>query len=164
MQSSIIKIVVFLSLVICSLSLNAQSYVSWDYYGIGFQVAQDFQVSQNDGNVFEASSSDRLLYVKVQPWTNSTVTVGDLYGYAVQYAQNLNYYLGAEVAGDYIEIDDFDGYFLVAATNDPRNYNYYLIAYLLDIESDTNYQVLIGYQEGHIDEAVNILVSFYAYD
>lgn len=164
MKSTILAFTTFFLLCLGSTNLSAQYYVSWDYYGIGFQFAQDFKVSQNNGNIFEASSSDRLLYVKVQPWSNSTVTVNDLYGYAVQYANNLNYYLGAEVAGDYIEIDDFDGYFLVAATNDPRNYNYYLIAYLLDTQSDTNYQVLIGYQEGHIDEAVNILVSFYAYD
>jgi hypothetical protein len=164
MKSVMLKAAIFLLLCIGTLNLSAQYYVSWDYYGIGFQFAQDFTVSQNSGSVFEASSSDRLLYVKVQPWVNGHVEVDDLYDYAVQYATNLNYYLGAEVAGDYIEVDDFNGYFLIAATNNPRNYNYYLVAYLLDTESDTNYQLLIGYQEGHLDEATGILASFYAYD
>jgi hypothetical protein len=164
MKSTVFKAIFFLALCTGSMNLSAQYYVSWDSYGLGFEFAQDFGVLQNNGNVFEATSSDRLLYVKVQPWNNAYVTLDNLFDYTVQYAQSLNFYLGAEVAGDYIEIDDFDGYFLVAATNDPRNYNYYLVAYLLDTESATNYQILIGYQEGHIDEAIEILGSFYGYD
>ena len=164
MKSSILKAVLFIFLSVSSMNIQAQNYVSWDYYGIGFQFAQDFRVTQNNGSVFEAVSSDQLLYVNVQPWLNANVDINDLYSYAVNYATSLNFYLGAEVAGNYIEIDDFDGYFLIAATNDQRNYNYYLVAYLMDIESNTNYQVLIGYQEGHFEEASNILLSFYAYD
>lgn len=164
MKFSFSKAAFYLLLLFGTLNLSAQYDVSWDTYGIGFQFAQDFRVIQNNGTVFEATSSDRLLYVNVQPWSNANITVDHLFDSAVQVATNLNYDLGAEVAGDYIEFDDFQGYFLIAAPYDRRGYNYYIVALLLDTQSDTNYTVLIGYQEGHYEEAAEILFSFYAYD
>ena len=53
MKSVMLKAALFLLLCIGTLNLNAQYDVSWDYYGIGFEFAQDFSVSQNNGTVLE---------------------------------------------------------------------------------------------------------------
>ena len=145
-------------------AIQAQSYYGWDYYGIGFAVARDFQVYSNNAQEFEAQSSDRLLYINIQPWADASVTESNLYTAVLNLAYNIGYYTGGEVAGDYIQIHDFNGYFIVCALNDPNNYNYFIVAVLLDTLSETNMVVTIGYQEGYFEEARNMLYSFYAYD
>jgi len=155
---------VFICLFLASYSLKAQNYFGWDYYGIGFAVARDFQVYTNNTQEFEAQSSDRLLYINIQPWADASVTESNLYTAVLNLAYNIGYYTGGEVAGDYIQIHDFNGYFIVCALNDPNNYNYFIVAVLLDTLSETNMVVTIGYQEGYFEEARNMLYSFYAYD
>lgn len=149
---------------ISSTSLMSQEYIISDSYGIGFAVASDFNVYQNDYDLLNAVSSDGLLSISVEPWLDNSVTLDNVYDAVVYLARGANYLNQGAVAGDYIQIDYFNGYFLVCAPNIQGSYDYIIIAILLDIYSNTNLAVTIGYQEGHFEEARDMLLSFYAYD
>lgn len=159
-KTFLIGIVLFMSFT----AIQAQTDYGWDYYGVGFGVARDFQVYKNSAEAFEAQSSDRLVWINIQPWSDASITEENLYSSVLNLAYNIGYYDGGEVAGDYIQINDFSGYFIVCAPNDPNTYNYFIVALLLDTLSDTNLVVSIGYQEGNFEEAQSMLLSFYAYD
>jgi hypothetical protein len=148
----------------CITPIQAQLDFEWDTYGVGFTVARDFGVTKNNFQVFEATSSDQLVSINIQPWSDSNITMDNLYDAVISVAYDLRYYEGGDVAGDYIKVDDFNGYFIVSAPASYDTYDYVIVALLLDSLSETNLQVIIGYQEGNFEEAKKMLYSFYAYD
>ena len=143
---------------------TAQTAYEWDYYGIGFEVASDFNVTANTASQFSAVSSDGLLSVSLVPWSDAQVTMDNLAEATVESALEMAVFDQAEVSGDYLDLGDLQGYFIVAATDDYYTYDFLLMALLLDSESDTNLSVAIGFMDGHSDEAIDILTSIYPYD
>lgn len=141
----------------------AQQY-QWDQYGIGFQVARDFVVEENNANIFTATSSDDEIFISIEPWIDGNVSEDNIADAILELATEMKFYDGGEIAGEYIEVDDFNGYFIITAPNDYEDYDYVVVAILLDTESDTNLAICIGYDEGNFDEAAAIIGSFYAYD
>ena len=113
----------------------AQDTYVWEDYGIGFTVATDMIVDGSDMDAFTAVSSDGLISISLSPWAD----------------------------GDYIEIDTFNGYYLVVAPSQSDAPDFMLIALLLDTESDTNLVAAIGFEDGLEDEAIAILSSLYSY-
>ncbi|NQW26402.1 MAG: hypothetical protein HQ474_00700 [Flammeovirgaceae bacterium] len=156
---------VILTHVFCIISYSSYSQrYEWDYYEIGFEVAGDFNVSENNGDQFSAISSDAEIFVHIEPWFDEDLNEDNIEDVILDLADDLEYNEGNEIVkNDYIEIDDFNGYYLLSV---PRDYpfDYVFIALLMDIESSTNLFISIGFNEGNIEEAEDILYSFYAYD
>ena len=90
-----------------STSVMSQEYIASDAYGIGFAVASDFYVYQNDYELLNAVSSDGLLSISVEPWLDNRVTLDNIYDAVVSLARGANYLNQGAVAGDYIQIDYF---------------------------------------------------------
>ena len=65
--------------------------------------------------------------------------------------------------GDCVEIDDFDACYVIGAVYDMA-WDFYLVALMMALNSETNVQVAIAFNEGDEDEIVEMLNSFYAYD
>ena len=147
-----------------TIHLSAQTAYEWDYHGIGFEVASDFGVTVNNASQFSAISSDGLLSVTLVPWSDNRITLDNLAEATVQSALELAVFDQATVSGDALDLGDLQGYFIVAATDDYGSYDFLLMALLLDSESETNLSVAIGYMDGHVDEAIEILTSIYPYD
>ena len=164
MKSTFLSSIFIMLMSMCLTPIQAQLDFEWDNYGIGFTVARDFGVLKNNFQEFEATSSDRLLSINIQPWSDPNITMDNLYDAVISVAYDLKYYEGGDVAGDYIKIDDFNGYFIVSTPSSHDTYDYVIVALLLDTLSETNLQVIIGYQEGNFEEAKKMLYSFYAYD
>ncbi len=144
---------------------NAQHY-RWDQYGIGFQVARDFVVEENTSTIFDATSSDGEISIAIEPWLDQNVTMDNVADVILNVAADMKFYDGGDVVGDYVEVHDFVGYYIIAA---PINYadfgyDYVALVILLDAESATNMVISIGYNEGNFKEAEAIVDSFYAYD
>ena len=144
--------------------LNAQTAFEWDYYGIGFEVASDFAVQENSETQFSAVSSDGLLYISMVPWSDDRITMENLAEATLEYALSLAVFDQAHVQGDAIDLGDLEGYFIVAAPESFGSYDFILASLLLDVESPTNLAVVIGYMDGHLDEAIEMLTSIYPYD
>ena len=144
--------------------LKSQTAFEWDYHGIGFEVASDFQVQVNNQSEFTAVSSDGIIAVSLMPWADASVTFDQLADATLAVADDLATFDHAAVDGDGIDLGDLKGYFIVAATDDYGSYDFLLVSLLLDVQSETNIVVAIGFMDGHDAEAIDILGSIYAYD
>ncbi len=164
MQVSKAMFVIFLGISILAGSAHAQTAFEWDHYGIGFEVASDFVVQENSETQFSAVSSDGLLYISLVPWSDDRITMDNLAEATVEYALGLAVFDQAAVEGDAIDLGDFKGYFMVAAPESYGSFDFMLASLLLDVESPTNLAVVIGYMDGHLDEAIEMLASIYPYD
>ena len=158
----------FATMLLCFVGLssktNAQTAFEWDFHGIGFEVASDFNVQANNESEFTAVSSDGIIAVTLLPWSDATVSMDHLAEATISTAEQLATFDRAEIDGDAIDLGDLEGYFIVAATDDYESYDFLLVALLLDVESSTNLVVAIGFMDGNEDEAIDILGSIYAYD
>ena len=153
------------ALVMClALATNAQNTYEWDYHGIGFEVAADFNVTENNESQFSALSSDGLLSITLVVWSDDQITLANLEEATLESALQLAVFDEATVSGDELHLGDLQGYFIVAATDNYYSYDFLLMALLLDAESETNLSVAIGFMDGHADEAIEILTSIYPYD
>ena len=149
-----------LMITICSfmltMTLNAQTDMVWDTYGVGFTVPDNFVIEANNAEEFTADNGK--LFVSILPFEDETVTTEDLAEVVDGFAKDLSYDRIHE--GDAIDIDDFTGYYIKGRKDGT---NAVLLA-LLDKESSTNLLVVIVYIDGYEDAAVDMASSFYAYD
>lgn len=141
----------------------AQDTYVWEDYGIGFTVATDMIVDGSDMDAFTAVSSDGLISISLSPWADGYVDEEVLAEATLDVAMNMYFFDDSEVDGDYIEIDTFNGYYLIVAPSQSDAPDFMLIALLLDTESDTNLVAAIGFEDGLEDEAIAILSSLYSY-
>jgi len=142
---------------------NAQDTYEWDEFGVGFEVASDFEVITNSSEEWELMSSDEAIFISVMPWSDPNVTLDDLEEATYWVAMDFVFGEDAEVDGDCGEVDDFDVCYVIGAVYD-MDWDYYLVALMMDVGSDTNIQVAIAFNEGDEDEVVDMMNSFYAYD
>lgn len=144
----------------CLLNLaSAQTEYEWDAYGIGFSVTDDFMVSTNSEDAFRAVSSDGKIDIAIYPWLDETVSEDDLEDALIDYADDILDSVD-DIDADALTIQDFVGYYLVAAADEEM----LLMAFMLDKLSDTNAVVQITFEQGNEEEAIDILSSFYSYD
>jgi len=139
-----------------TMTLNAQTDMVWDTYGVGFTVPDNFVIEANNAEEFTADNGK--LFVSILPFEDETVTTEDLAEVVDGFAKDLSYDRIHE--GDAIDIDDFTGYYIKGRKDGT---NAVLLA-LLDKESSTNLLVVIVYIDGYEDAAVDMASSFYAYD
>lgn len=128
-----------LAIVMIALAQLAVSQVTyeWDDYGVGFQVAEDFQDVSQGAAQWELISSDGLIYISVTPWSDASITIDDLEYATIGIAFDMIFEGDAEVDGDCGEINDFDGCYVVWAVFG-EEYELFLVALLMDLDSDTN--------------------------
>lgn len=141
----------------------AQDTYEWDAYGVGFSVASDVIIQQSSSDSFTAVTSDGEIAINISPWLDETVDTDGLAEATISMAIELYAFDDSEVDGDYIEIDSFDGYYLIASQDGFDEPDYLLVAVLLDTESETNLIVVIGFDDGNDEEALDILTSLYSY-
>lgn len=136
----------------------------WDIHGIGFEVASDFTVLENEYSLFTAMSSDGALIISISPWQDANLTLNNIADGTYSAANSM---LGGIefMGGDMMSVDYFKGYYMVAGVKDPEIPQHYaVIAILMDTLSSTNFAVAILYDKVNEQEAFNMLFSFYAYD
>lgn len=151
--------ILFLSIV----SAQAQTAYEWDEYGVAFELADDFETVTDNRSAWELISNDDQVFISVMPWSDASVTVDDLEEATYLVAVDLVFDDGAEVDGDCVEIDDFDVCYVIGGVYN-RDWDYYLVALMMDVNSETNLQVAVAFNEGDVDEVIDILNSFYAYN
>lgn len=151
------------SLMVLSAPAMAQDTYVWDEYGIGFTVAGDMIVDDSDPDAFNAVSSDGLISISLSPWADEDVDEETLGQATLEMAMEMYVFDDSDVDGDYVEIDTYNGFYLVVAPSDYDAPDFMLIALLLDTESDTNLVAAIGFEDGNEDEAIAILNSLFSY-
>lgn len=137
-------------------SIQAQTDMVWDAYGVGFSVPKDFVEETNNREEFSAGNDN--VFMTIMPLADETITDDDLADAVVLMAEEMEYDRIQE--GDEIDIDDFTGYY-VKGKKDGANA---ILMALLDKESSTNLFVAIVYVNGYEDAAIDMAASFYAYD
>jgi hypothetical protein len=139
-----------------TIQVQAQEEWVWDEYGIGFTLSKGMKVTQNDGETFTAERDN--LFLTITPIKDEEITEGDLAMAVFTMAKEMEYD-GIEDA-DKLELDDLVGYY-VEGTKDGAGA--FVIA-LLDQESESNYLVIIVFDDDSRDEAIEMAQSMYAYD
>jgi hypothetical protein len=144
------------SLFLMTTTIHAQTDMIWDTHGVGFTVPDDFKIEENNAEEFTASND--YMFLSILPIQDEWVTEDDLADAVVEMAEGMEYDRIQE--GDAIEIDDFTGYY-IKGRKDGVNAVFFA---MLDKESSTNLLLVIVYADEYEDDAVDIAVSFYAYD
>jgi hypothetical protein len=150
------SVLAFFSLLLVTSHLSAQTKMEWDLHGVGFTVPSDFAIEANNSEEFTAGNDH--LFLSIYPIQDETITEDNLADAVVEMAVSMEYDVVDEA--DAIDIDDFTGYY-VKGTLDAANV---VVMALLDKKSSTNLLVVIAYDQGFENQAINIASSFYAYD
>lgn len=134
----------------------AQTDMKWDTHGIGFTIPARFKTEVNNKNEFSGSTKD--IFLKISPFQDANVNLDDMSDAIVQIASDLKY---DDLRGfGEIDLDDLKGYYVVG-TKDGVNA---VVMCMIDVKSSTNLLVVIGFNDGHEREALDIAASFYPYD
>ncbi len=158
------KISFLLSIILLSaVTVNAQKKYEWESYGIGFEVVTDFKIVENSDETFELVSSDNELFISVIPWSDSSATIDDLEETTYWKAVDFVFGEGTNLKSDCMKIGELDACYVIGAVND-MDWDYYLVALMLDAVGETNIQVAIAYNEGDKDVVLEIMNNFYTYD
>lgn len=137
----------------------------WDAHGVGFEVASDFLVMKNNYNEFTAVSSDNQIAISIQPWQDASITINNLEQATVNVGADLLTGGNELIAADYIQLDYYQGYYIVVSTPGSQySGDFMLLALLLDTESGTNLTISISGYNANFDEVFEMLFSVYAYD
>jgi hypothetical protein len=120
-------------------------------------------IDDSDLESFTAATSGGEISINITPWSDDSVDEDNLGEAALEMAAELYLFDDSEVDGDYIEIDSFNGFYLIVAPSELDAPDFMIIALMLDTESDTNFVVAIGFEDGNDDEAIDVLNSFFSY-
>lgn len=143
-------------LLISTFQLSAQTAMEWEDHGIGFTVPDDFSVITNNGE--EYTAVNEYLFLSMAPIQDETITEDNLASAVVQMAVEMRYDVVDEANS--IDIDDFTGYYVKGQLDGAHA----VVMALMDRESSTNLLVIIAYEEGYEEDALQIAASFYAFD
>lgn len=149
--------VVLLNFLLAGFFANAQmTDMHWDTHGVGFKVPSDVRITTNNAEEFTAENAN--VFLTIAPIQDGELNKDHMADATVEMAKGLGYDSVDE--GDAIDIDDFTGYY-VKGTKEGVNA---VVMALLDKKSSTNLLVVVVYNDGFEEKAVDILASFYAYD
>lgn len=151
-----LKFTFSLALTLFATLVFAQKEMHWDTHGVGFSVPANFKEETNNAEEYTASNDN--LFLSIIPIQDETLDEGDLAAAVIDMAKGLEYDVVEEV--DEIELNGLYGYY-VSGRKDGVNA---VLMALLDAESSTNLLVVIVYNDGYFDEAVEMAGSFFAYD
>lgn len=151
------KSLALLAFLVGGLSASAQmTDMHWDTHGVGFKVPANVRITTNNAEEFTAENAN--VFLTIAPIQDGELNKDHMAEATIEMATGLGYDTVEE--GDAIDIDDFTGYY-VKGTKEGVNA---VVMALLDKKSSTNLLVVVVYNEGFEDKAVEILASFYAYD
>lgn len=135
-------------------SLFAQQNYVWEYYGISFTLADDFEEIVNDVDEFSASGDGMDL--TIIPFSDESINDTDIIGYTMEIAASLNLN-----RIDDISTISFNGFSGGYAEGELEGEKIFLMG-VIDPESATNFFVIISFLDGDdnaIEEAINICQS-----
>lgn len=153
----------FICLTLSATAALAQDTYVWEEYGIGFSVESDLIVDESDIESFTAATREGEISISITPWSDDEVDEENLADAALEIAAELYLFEDSDIDGDYVEIDTFNGFYLVVAPSELDAPDMMIVALMLDTESDTNFVVAIGFEDGNDDEALDVLNSFFSY-
>ena len=150
------SLALFAFLLVSVMASAQMTDMHWDTHGVGFKVPSDVRIKTNNAEEFTAENSN--LFLAIAPVQAGELNEEHMADLTVEMAKGMGYDTVEE--GDAIDIDDFTGYY-IKGTKDGVNA---VVMALMDKESSTNLLVVVVYNDGFEDKAVDILASFYAYD
>lgn len=156
MKNHVSFVIALLMSVVFTFQVQAQEKWVWDEYGIGFTLSKGMKVTQNDGETFMAERDN--LFITMTPIKDEEITEADLALAVFTMAKEMEYD-GIEDA-DKLELDDLVGYYVEGIKDGVSA----VVIALLDQESESNYLVIIVFDDDSRDEAIEMAQSMYAYD
>ncbi|MCP4457430.1 MAG: hypothetical protein GY816_05295 [Cytophagales bacterium] len=158
--------VLTIALTFTLLRTQAQIRFEWSDGGVGLEMTEDFEVIENTDEAFEFTRTDNQITITVKRWLDVEISPDDLeettYWYAVDnvFGDSLD---GQSFDSGCLKIELFDVCYIIGAM-DNGDSDYYLVALLLDIDSETHAKVSIAFTEGNKDIAVGMLKSFFSFE
>ena len=128
----------------------------WDTYGLGFSLPSGMQITENNRDIFSAERDDLLL--TIIPFKENTVGPEDLADFLIAMAERFDYDVVTDV--DEVALDDLYGFY----TEGEKDGGQALLVALMDEESDSNYFVILVYNDASRELAIETMISFYPYD
>lgn len=128
----------------------------WDTYGLGFTLPNGMQITENNRDMFSAERDDLLLVII--PFKEGSVGPEDLADFLIAKAERFDYDVVTDV--DEVELDDLYGFY----TEGEKDGGQALLVALMDEASDSNYFVILVYNDASRDLAIETMISFYPYD
>jgi hypothetical protein len=145
------KIIISFTLVLFSIVSNAQQKYVWDEYGISFTLADDFEETTNTIEEFSAVGDGMEL--SIIPFKDETIEDSDIVTYTMSIAASLKFEKIEAIST--ININGFKGGYAEGVSEGVKIF----IMGLIDPKSDTNFFVIITFQEDDenaTEEAINI--------
>lgn len=152
MKTYLLSLILLIS---TSFSLVAQQEYTWDYYGIGFTLADDFIETINTDEEFSADGDG--MSFSIIPFKDASISDNDISVYTISIAASLN----LEVIDDVniIALKSFKGGYVEGMLDGTRVF----LMGLIDPSSETNFFVIIAFaddDEVAVDEAIRMVQSF----
>jgi len=151
------KILSFLLLSFLTFQVTvAQQNYTWEEYGIGFTLADDFEETQNTDDEFSAAGDG--MTISIIPFKDDSVDDSDISGYTMSIAASLKLERIDDVS--VIDINGFKGGYAEGVQDGTKIF----VMGLIDPDSDVNFFVIIVFQEDDqnaMDEAINICKSIH---
>lgn len=137
-------------------SLSAQQEFTWEEYGIGFTLADDFSETVN--NIEEFSATGDGMEISIIPFKDNTIDDSDITTYTMAIAASLKLERIDDI--NTIDVNGFKGGYAEGVQNGVKIF----VMGLIDPESETNFFIMIVFQDNDqnaIDEAINICQSIH---
>lgn len=128
----------------------------WDTYGLGFSLPSGMQITENNRDIFSAERDDLLL--TIIPFKEGSVNAEDLADFLIAMAERFEYDVVTDV--DEVALDDLYGFY----TEGEKDGGQALLVALMDEASDSNYFVILVYNDASRELAIETMISFYPYD
>ena len=135
---------------------NAQQTYTWNEYGIGFTLADDFVEEANSIDEFSATGDG--MSMSIIPFKDSSVSDNDITAYTIEIAQSLNLQEIDDV--NVLEMNDFIGGYVEGYKDGVKIF----LMGLIDPDTDTNFFVIITFVDQDVnatEEAINIVTSIH---
>lgn len=137
-------------------TIYSQQEYTWEEYGIGFSLADDFKEKVN--NIEEFSAEGDGMEISIIPFKDGSIDDNDITTYTMSIAASLK--LGKIDDISKIDINGFTGGYAEGVQNGIKIF----VMGLIDPDSETNFFITIVFQdkdENAIEEAINICKSIH---
>ena len=136
--------------------ISAQQEYSWEEYGIGFSLADDFKETVNSMEEFSAVGDGMEL--SIIPFKDNSIDDSDINAYTMSIAASLKLEKIDDIST--IEINGFKGGYAEGVQNGVKIF----VMGLIEPNSETNFFVMIVFQENDenaVEEAISICQSIH---
>lgn len=143
-----------LMLCITAIPALAQDAYEWEDYDLQFTLPANFEVTASSGEEFTAEGAG--MSFSIIPFDNDEIDASDITAYTIEIAASLG--LDGIDDVDLIDINGFEGAYV---EGNQDGVTLFMMG-LIDPDSDTNFFVIIAFEEGDedaIDQAIDICRS-----